>query len=347
VPLAVLYVGLVAAGLDSTAYHRMLAMRGLGHEVLALDSSWPPQAGAPSRLLHRLERKLIGRMRDGGLQSRILEALAARKPELLWIDKGLTVAPRTLRRARELAPGLRIVGYTPDDMSNPGNQSRQYHASLPLYDLYFTTKSYQVAELTALGCRRVVFVENAYAPELHRPVALADAERHGLGGPVGFIGTPELERARSLAYLGEHGVPVKVWGNHWEPWLRRFGGRFTLAGPAVYGERYARVLCAFDINLCFLRKINRDLQTTRTMEIPACGRFMLAERTDEHLALFEEGKEAEFFASDEELLSKVRFYMGHPAERERVAAAGRERCLRSGYSNHARMAHMLAIAGHV
>ena len=90
-----------------------------------------------------------------------------------------------------------------------------------------------------------------------------------------------------------------------------------------------------------LIKQNRDLQTTRTFEIPACGAFMLAERTDEHLRLFEEGKEAAYFGSEGELLDKVRYYLDHEGERKTIAAAGRKRCLDSGYSHHDRLKYML------
>ena len=79
------------------------------------------------------------------------------------------------------------------------------------------------------------------------------------------------------------------------------------------------------------------------MEIPACGGFMLAERTPDHQELFEEDKEAVFFDinNPNELLEKALYYLEHEKERKAIAKAGRERCLKSGYSQHERLTWML------
>jgi spore maturation protein CgeB len=207
--------------------------------------------------------------------------------------------------------------------------------------VYFTTKSYGVAELKALGCKHVIFCGNAYDPHCHRPVQLSEGERKLLGGPVGFIGAFESQRAESMYRLAHSGFQIRIWGPGWERCRLRHPNLIVEHKP-LWGEDYAKAISAFDINLCFLRKINRDLQTTRSVEIPACGGFMLAERTEEHLGLFEEGKEAEFFSSDEELISKVGFYHDNPEMRKGIAAAGRERCIKSGYSNHYRLKKVFA-----
>jgi hypothetical protein len=51
---------------------------------------------------------------------------------------------------------------------------------------------------------------------------------------------------------------------------------------------------------------------------------MMAERTDEHLRLFEENKEAVYFLSDRELLEEYKYCLENEVECRKVADAGRK-----------------------
>ncbi len=319
---------------------RMHVLEELGHAVTPIDTKPKHVRNRETRIAYRALQKLVGQLDLGGANAAIVDHVRSAPFDVLWLDKALTISSRTFRAVKLLQPNCQIIGYSLDDMNARHNQTRRFLNNLPLYDAFFTTKTYGVAELRALGCRRVEFTGNAFEAHTHRPVELTDEERRFYGGDVGFVGTFEEDRAQQMTYLAEHGIEVHVIGNDWRRWPNPHP-RLRIKSEGIYGAGYPKAVCATKINLCFLRKINRDLQTTRSVEIPACGGFMLAERTDEHLTLFEEGKEAEFFSSKEELLEKVRHYLAHEGERERIAAAGRERCLRSGYSYHDRLRKIL------
>jgi spore maturation protein CgeB len=114
-------------------------------------------------------------------------------------------------------------------------------------------------------------------------------------------------------------------------------------GRGVWHTLFVRAICSFDINLGFLNKRNRDTLNTRCIAIPASGGFLLAERTGDLPHLFQEGLEAEFFEDSGELVDKANFYLKHPAFRQKIAAAGRERCLKSDYSFKSRLVEILKI----
>ncbi len=333
--LSILYVG----PWDGTCVQRAQALAELGHSVHPLRSGIPRPSDPVYpflRVAHRIKRHPDIYLAN----SRLLRLTHKTRFDVVWIDKGLPIRPRTLTRMRERMPQAHFLHYSPDDQFNLLNQSRRWRDSIPFYDLHVTTKSYNVSELEALGARDVLFIDNAYDPAVHRPLELTPAERRRFEAPVGFVGSFEGDRAEMVTRLAEAGVPVTVRGPGW----RRFGKshpRLTIRDEYLDRDDYARAVNATRINLGFLCKANRDKQTTRSAEIPAMGAFLLAERTNEHRRMYAEGREAEFFDSFDELLAKCRHYLAHESERQRVAVAGYRRCVLGGYSNQGRLATVL------
>jgi spore maturation protein CgeB len=339
----ILYVG--DLNTHTRCFQRLRALRDLGCEVETV-ASLPNGRIAGIRgndgFLFRLSSKLGVPYDRTSANRSIREKAIVFQPDLLWIEKGLTILPLTLRHVRSHVPEVVIASYSEDDMFARHNQSYFYRLGLPENDIVFTTKSNNASqdELPVLGARRVYFIDKAFDKYVHRPTELNEEDKNTYGAEVGFVGTFEEPRARSLSFLASKGFQVVVWGNGWSKWTS-ITPNMKIMGRPIYGDDYVKALCGTKINTCFLRKMNRDFQTDRTMEIPACGAFMLAERTQEHVRLFEEGKEAGFFEGDDEMLAKVRYYLEHDGERERIARAGRERCLKSGYSHHERLNEML------
>lgn len=303
----------------------------------------------PLSLAYRIAWKL-GRVPDTERANRcLLRAARAERPDLIWIEKGLMIRPETLAAVRVAAPDARIASYSEDDMALAHNRSRAFTEGIGLYDTVFTTKAANLGpgELAGLGARRVVFVDKAFDPHQHKPLDVSAADRAAFGADVGFVGTFEAERARSLAFLAENGVSVRVWGNGWDAMVGRHPN-LTVENRAVVNTAddlaYTKTICATRVNLAFLRKLNRDTQTDRSVEIPACGGFMLAERSADHDRLFVDGEEAAFFGSDAELLDKVRHYLAHEEARAAIARAGRDKCVAAGYDEARRFRWMVETA---
>jgi spore maturation protein CgeB len=327
----------------ATSLQRALAFQDLGHDLTRIFTYRPTEKPG---LWKKGMRKLLFRLgyypEMNNENKAIIERCKKESVDLIFFEKPLSIHPNTLQQLKKLQPRVKLVSYTLDDMFNPNNSSRHYRKSLPFYDFHFTNKSYNVKELKRSGARNVHFFRNAFSPRVHRPVSLTNKERSFFGSDVSFIGTFEKERAYSLNKIAEKGYAIKIWG--WGRSSQRSGilhSQIENMNRYVYHDDYPKVVCSSKINLCFLRKQNRDLATTRSIELPACKGFMLAERTTEHLELFEEGKEAAFFSSDEELIDKIEFYLKNDPLREKIAEAGYNRCLSADYSYNRQLSDIL------
>lgn len=334
------FVGQLFEG--STALGRVRALQSLGHEVKALEL-FPPEEGV-TRLVRSLRRR-TGFGPSHPINRELLELAASWRPDVLWVEKGLHVTARTVAAFRRLRPGARLIQYTNDRTAVPGNTSVDLMECLPLFDLIATTARGEEEFLLGRGARRVLRTWHGYDPGLFRRPA-ADQLDRSLANRIVFVGSFEAERAATLAALIDAGLPVTIVSrtHQWEGVGDR-PGDVEWRRELVYGPGYPVLLASGAIALGFLRKLSRDEHTQRSFEIPASGGLLLAERTREHLELFEEGREAEFFSSNDECIAKCKRLLADPARRGAIVEAGHVRCVSSGYSWDGRVRSILAEAG--
>lgn len=326
--MTILFIGDLNANRVTRSFQRFRALRLLGHAVTGISLT---RSDELREFLFEKALAKFGFPSDTtGANKEILTHVKQTSFDIIWIEKGNSVWPSTLRSVKMNNPEASIISIAEDDMFLSHNHSYYYTNSLYHYDLVFTTKERNVQELKTLGAKRVEVFLDAYDKTYHRPISLLPEDREQFGAEVGFVGTFERERAKSMLFLAEHGVAVTIWGNGWGAWRNTHKNLIIKNGP-VYGDNYIKVVAATKVNLSFLRKLNRDVTTSRSVEIPACGAFLLTERTDRHSKLFTEGSEVAFFASNQELLEKTSYYLLHEKERNAIAAAGKKRCEISGF----------------
>ncbi len=323
--MKILYVGNLSPN-DSTLY-RMWALQRLGETPIRL-------AAGPE--IERLNRD-------------ILRLAETEKVDVLWADKVLGMQPRTLDRLRHM--GIVTVSYMIDNAFGPRRDPgwRLYMKCLRLYDLHVTQRDVSLREYQARGARDVLKIQTAFEPTIHFPPPPGWSDQDRDRG-VSFVGTPYDDRATFLTRLWrDAGFPVTVSGGLvWKPALGREATDAIYRGHGeLFREVYREAIWRSRINLSFLTHSNQDEFVHKSFEVAACKGFLLAERSAGHLERFVEDQEAVFFSTYEECVEKIRRYLGDEQARERIAGAGYERALRSGYDNDHQVSLILARIRHI
>lgn len=339
-PLKILAVSRTWQGANDYAYVR--AFRRAGHSVNTVDPATlaPVWRGHGLRAVRRALHPLMVREMNAELV-----ALARRfGPDVLFVYKGREVTAEAVDAIR--SGGAVAVNVFPD--TSFSHYGPHLPRAISRYDAVFTTKPFGPADLARnYGQPNGIFLEHAFDPEVHTDVSLAARDRERYGCDVAFAGAMTPKKARLVNHLmrAMPDLSVRLWGNGWrraEP-----PARDVAADGGVFGLEYAKAIRAAKIALGLLHEgdpgaPSGDRTTARTFEIPACGAFMLHERTAEAEALFSDGAECAFFDGPDDLVAKVRRWLADPAGRARIAAAGRARAIASGYSVETRAAEVLA-----
>jgi hypothetical protein len=324
---------------NDSALYRLWALERLGHTLVPLNSyEYQPQSELLRKVVHRAQTGPWVRR----LNRDVLATAARERPELLWADKLLGLWPETLERLRGM--GIVTVSYMIDNAFGPRRDPgwRLYMKDIPHFDLHVVQRDANLKDYLGRGARDVIKIQTAYEPTVHfpPPTGWSDAERTR---DVSFIGTAYDDRPEFLTRLWrECGLSVTISGSG--VWRERMDAEAAAAiytGSELYGAAYREAVWASKINLSFLTRSNQDEFAHKSFEIAACGGFLLAERSAGHAERFVEDEEAVFFSDFDECVAKIRRYLPDEVARNRIAAAGRERAVRSGYSNDAQMARIV------
>src|SRR3984893_2117431 len=267
----------------------------------------------------RIADHVAGRPLSGyqQLNRALVESAASFSPEMILIGKGRWFTPAALEAAKKVS-GATLVNWATDDPFNPADNSRELVKSIPLYDLYVCTKKDIMNDVRRAGCANVAYLRFGYKPEVHFPEAPAtDEERKKFACDVMFVGGCDAHRAAYFEALirAMPDVKLHLYGQYWE---RARALRAYARGFAVARE-YRLAVGGAEIAVNLVRRANRDDHVMRTFEIPACGGFMLTERSSTHDELFSEDTEAAFFGLTDEFVAKVRSYLAREQDRISIA----------------------------
>ncbi len=322
---------------SGTARHRVEAMKRLGHGVHSLDPTQFVPRGIS--LLTKLHYETGGLLCEETVTRCVLGALeqiaGTQTFEMVWVENGRYVGPSLVRalRNRFHCP---IMNSNNDDPY--GGRDRFSWAlflrTVPEYDLLVVPRKQNLSEAQARGGRRVIFHPFAADEVAHAPHTITAEEYAQWRSDVVFVGTWMPERGPFMKTLVEKRVPLTIYGNRWNrapewPILKPHW-----KGPGTKSDReYACAIQSAQICLGLLSKGNRDFHTQRSMEVPALGGLLCAERTEEHQALYCEGVEAAFWDDAEECAEVCFPLLASETTRQKMAAQGHARCLKNGHFN--------------
>jgi spore maturation protein CgeB len=336
--MRILYIG----SDSGTSGHRANAMRRLGHDVYLLDPlAFAPKFPGFAQWCFRTGSAGVAEIIAG----RLAHTIENDSFDAAWVDGGEFVTPGLVRALRRAAD--RVVNYNHDDPfgSRDGLRFRQYRSAVKDYDLVVVVRECNIAEARRAGARRVLHLFRSADEVAHASRQLSEADHRKWSSEVVFVGTWMPERGAFMKTLVEQGIPLSIFGNGWRrarEWQAIRGAWRDNAADAE--EDYVRAVQSARICLGLVSQGNRDLHTTRSLEIPSIGSLFLAERTTEHQALYREGEEAVFWADATECAEQCRALLADEARIRTIASAGHGRAIANGHFNEKAVGQVLGEA---
>ena len=333
--IRILYLGSDSA--HSTSLHRANALRRIGHQVQIFD----PAAAIGQSVKTKLSGIFHYRTGYYFLQDQILTWLNTvveqqMITDLVWVDSGELLGYECIALLKEKLK-CPVILYNIDDPTGKrdGGRFKTLIRALPIYDLVNVVRNETKEECIRLGAKMVRRVWRSYDELKHRPFEAPDAIPPKYRTEVCFVGTwiRYEKRDKFLIELAKSGLAINIWGNRWKKSSYWSFLKAHYNGGELGGPDYVAAIQGAKINIGLLSKGNRDLHTTRSLEIPYAGGLLCAKRTSEHLELYKDGVEAVFWDDAKECAHLCKELLQDDVRREAIRIAGMKRVRELGVGN--------------
>jgi spore maturation protein CgeB len=272
----------------------------------------------------------------------LLDIVEREKPDLFFAfmyTEELDFA--TLKYIKEKTKTVSVAWFA-DDYWRFWNYSRHL---APYFSWVITTYSKAAEWYRKAGFQNVILSQWACNTSLYKPVEIKkDID-------VSFVGQRKSGRTKVIDALRRAGINVQCFGFGWpngkvshEEMLKIFGrskiclnltDRKSLWDPSVIGRLFFRKSISrivpdfhFADNLKAYLHFPIIHTHARPFELAGCRAFVISGWSEDIGKYYEENKEMVFYKLNVELIEKIKYYLEHDVERERIARAGYDRTIK-------------------
>lgn len=337
--MKILIVGALGKGALENYYIK--GIKRCGAECEGFDVTDRYYSSIGKTKLHRALNKVYPNYFYEPINKSLLEYTNGKHFDAIIVFKGLTLFPDTVRALKRYCKI--VCCYNPDHPFKffmPGSGNKNILSSISIYDLYISYSRRIVAELKASYNVEAFVLPFGFDDDVKpsdKPFAAAINK-------FSFIGAYDKERCAILELLQTPKLilfgDVK-WGTRTSPVSKL---RKLYAGKSLFDQDYVDAISTSDAVFNFLRQQNLEegSHNMRSFEVPGYGGVLISTRTEEQLSFFEDGKEAIYFESIDELNDKLKFLEGKPDYIRKIKQNALARSIKSDYSYSHRSASLMA-----
>jgi len=261
-----------------------------------------------------------GQYLDDDLLEILLEQINYFQPDVLYVDEPIGLDGRFLRMLKK-KPALAVAWRA---ASIPKNVRWRE------YDLLISNHTPSLLEAKKQGTCWQEYIHPGFPAWISEAVA-----NEAKCMDVVFTGSLSAEHSRRIEVLRELAVSAKEQIPNAK---MAFYSEDSADLPSEIREYIRPPLWGMEMYKCLksakiVLNIHIDLAANeaanmRLFEVTGVGSFLLTDAKPNLAQFFEPGVEVETFHTTSEMMQKIRFYLDHPIERERISKSGQDHCLK-------------------